>query len=433
MKRSIHVIFIMTFIGCMIFSFMTDFHNTMRYGGIDLRTRVVGVRVAQIGEDPYFFQWQPGMPDTLLDPQVEFQAKSSRLTVPPTVLLLHLPFSNLTYLQQKLIWLSVQWISFLVLILIFLSKSKSIQSSLLICLISLCFAHSFVWKLHVERGQLYILYSCLFTLAWLLYKTRINLLKLCSGTILGLTICLRPSAFLILIPFLANRRWFILLGSILGMLLGFILPTLILEPSLWNSYFSAMRGITQYFSKHRRIPDNDWSTSIAQAEFYPKTIEGLDFVAQSKDIPNANSSVQNTLMSLGIENIDQIQNILLVIFLLISILIIKKIAKRGFSNNLIFFQGIVLYILSEFLLPSPRYSYNDIQWLVPLMLMVNEAKNPSFFRHPITLALIVSLLLSMGMFMWISRYMLFSSLLMIVFVCISWFRLLNQNQGLEKL
>jgi len=36
--------------------FLTDFNNTRKYGGIDLRDRVVGARVAsELNRDPYFF------------------------------------------------------------------------------------------------------------------------------------------------------------------------------------------------------------------------------------------------------------------------------------------------------------------------------------------------------------------------------------------
>src|SRR3954470_14128773 len=59
---------------------LTDVTGT--YGGIDVRNRCVGARVLTAGMDPYTFRWQPGMPDTLLDPR--HPAEVPRVTVPPT-------------------------------------------------------------------------------------------------------------------------------------------------------------------------------------------------------------------------------------------------------------------------------------------------------------------------------------------------------------
>ena len=51
-----------------VFGFYRDFTNTIRYGGIDLRPRVVGARLLLEDIDPYHFKWTQNESDLLLDP-----------------------------------------------------------------------------------------------------------------------------------------------------------------------------------------------------------------------------------------------------------------------------------------------------------------------------------------------------------------------------
>jgi hypothetical protein len=399
----------------MLLSFSYDFQNTIWYGGIDLRTRVVGTRVFLEKEDPYFFSWHAGMSDTLLDPQVEPNSESSRLTITPSALLLQIPFIKNTYFQQKILWLLIQWISFVAIILIFLSQSKSANTSYLICLISLFFAYSFFWRLHVERSQVYIIYVCLLSISWLIYEKRHIFLKLISGLIIGFTICLRPPAIVILIPFIANRRWSMIIGSILGGILGVSLPISISGISIWNSYFLSIKHVTRYLSDHRVSPDTNSGVSIPE-NTYPKIIEGLNFVSEAKKIPEANSSLHSILTNLKLDIFYQFQNLILFIFIGLLCIIFIKSYKREMPNRLIFLQGIVAYLISEFLIPSPRYSYNDVQWILPILIIVNEVKTINSFINRTTIFLIASLLLCVGAFTWIPKFMLISILLMTLYV-----------------
>src|SRR3989344_6626707 len=79
----------------------------------DLHARVVGTRLAIKDIDPYFFQWRPDMPEEWRDPHVDPKATVTRLTVPPTTLLLHLPLVSLSHQTQVIIWLIVEWLCYL--------------------------------------------------------------------------------------------------------------------------------------------------------------------------------------------------------------------------------------------------------------------------------------------------------------------------------
>ena len=102
-----------------------DFKNTITYIGSDLRNRVVAARLVLEGIDPYFFKWYPGLSDRFYDPLEIPEAVLSKVSVPPTVLALHSIIAKLGYLQQKIIWLIVQWVAFISTILIFLKASNS--------------------------------------------------------------------------------------------------------------------------------------------------------------------------------------------------------------------------------------------------------------------------------------------------------------------
>ena len=107
------------------FGFLVDLQNTIDYIGTDLRNRVVGARLVVEGIDPYFFKWVPGLSDRLYDPLDDPDFLFSKVSVPPTVLTLHSIMARLPYLQQKILWLIVQWAAFAGTVLVFIKGNKS--------------------------------------------------------------------------------------------------------------------------------------------------------------------------------------------------------------------------------------------------------------------------------------------------------------------
>lgn len=120
----VNLLFIMA-ITITLIGIVFDLKNTITYIGSDLRNRVVAARLVLEGIDPYFFKWYPELSDRFYDPLDKPTAILSKVSVPPTVLALHSIIAPLTYLQQKLIWLIVQWVAFGSTILIFLKANSS--------------------------------------------------------------------------------------------------------------------------------------------------------------------------------------------------------------------------------------------------------------------------------------------------------------------
>lgn len=100
-----------------IVGFLQDLENTATYGGIDLRNRVVGARLIKINHDPYFFKWNENYSELFLDSKDYPNLPVSRVTVPPTILIIHSFISDLPYKIQRYLWTVLQW--FLILFSIF--------------------------------------------------------------------------------------------------------------------------------------------------------------------------------------------------------------------------------------------------------------------------------------------------------------------------
>lgn len=119
-----------------VIGLIVDLQTTLTYIGIDLRNRVIGARLVIEGIDPYFFKWNPSWSDRFYDPMENSHNLLSRVSVPPTVLALHSIMARLPYLQQKILWLIVQWSALVGSVFIFYISNKSQTKTNLILIVS---------------------------------------------------------------------------------------------------------------------------------------------------------------------------------------------------------------------------------------------------------------------------------------------------------
>ena len=127
-KKKIHIFNVLLLLALLVtaIGFLVDIKNTFTYTGTDLRNRVVGARLVIEGIDPYFFKWVPGLSDRLYDPLDDPGYILSKVSVPPTVLAFHSIIARLPYMQQKVLWLIVEWAAFTGIASIFIKSSTSI-------------------------------------------------------------------------------------------------------------------------------------------------------------------------------------------------------------------------------------------------------------------------------------------------------------------
>jgi hypothetical protein len=431
-KKIIIKLFNFAAILIIIFSFFVDLGNTLQYGGVDLRTRVVGARLLTSGQDPYFFSWEKGLSDRFLDPLDKSNSVVSRVTVPPNVLTLCSILSSYSFFKQKIIWLIFQWGAFLSILIFFLRKSNSLLKSKLILTSGLFFVNSCFWRLHIERGQIYIIYTLLFTIAWYLLSFQVKFSHILSGIVIGFTASLRPPAILSIIPFILYRRFSILLGIALGLFLGFSIPLALSNTSIWTSYASASTQQTKY---NYSAPDNlshydpldSDNLTHQESKFYPSIIEGLENLTKMKDIPAVNSSFRYILSRFGTQNLQQILIILIALSIFVYYLLFLKNHEKRPTNEVILLNGVVLYLVSEFFIPSPRYSYNDVQWILPVFIILDKVDIRNLLSDKLIIVLLVGLLFSLGLWIWPSRFLLISVFLIALYSVTSSLRMIAKD------
>jgi len=343
-----------------ITGFFTDVSNTVKFGGVDLRNRVVGARLLKNDIDPYYYKWNEGDPVELLDPRDKVNSEVNMVTVPPSMLLLMSSFVDVKYNIQRVIWLIIQWFLLLVSIFFFSNTTSSLLTKKMLWIISLFFiSSSFFWRLHIERGQIYILYVMLISMAYFFNSLKIKSNDLWSGIIIGFAIVLRPPLILIPMVFLFYRNWRIIVGTIIGAILTLSISLLFSGWEVWISYYKAMqihgvnhmKGIQQVISN------------------YPyQNIEGISNLNGLANIPITDTSLQGLFKSIGVLVPG---NILILGFILFLILIVSYlwIRKIRLSTELIFLFASFLIFISDFFLPAARFSYNSVM-LLPVISIV---------------------------------------------------------------
>jgi len=355
-----------------------DTVNTLKYGALDLRNRVVGVRVLLNEEDPYFFKWEQDTPEEFVDAR-DFYSNfpMSRLTVPPSVLLLHSPF----------------WIIGLLII-----------------------ASSFFWRLHIDKGQIYILFLFMIILSYWLVKKKDNYIL--SGFILGLTVSFRPPVILMGIPFLIKKKWKFIISGITGMLISFVSSLFIAPFPFWKSYFNSMEFHEKF---HLLIIRPTYS-------FFNKIdVDGIKNAIFSANLPIEDSSIQDMfriIFHLKVKAI--ILELSLIICISVLIFLLWKRIVKTKSNDILFYIGIVFVIISSFFLPAARLSYMNIYWLFPLSLIILITNDIKKTLKPELVFVIVGLFLN-TMFYTFPKGVILSDYLMLFYIVITTIRITNSK------
>lgn len=338
-----------------------DTYYTIKYGGIDLRNRVVGARNLLTGNDPYYTKWDAETEEYYVDGRDYYAGLSvSRCTVSPSFLLLHAPFAKISYKTQQYLWFALQELLLIGSILI-LAKAAGKRYKIVLIIGFMFFMGSYFWRFHVANGQIYILFSAAIIAAYKIAKYTNK--EFWAGFILGWTATWRPPLLLLGLPFLICRKWKLIFGGIAGILMGFLSSFLIADISNWRNYFSAMKVHGAFHS------------GLLQPELmiHPNSnnIEGIRNSFFSADVPGLDSSIQGIFQI----HFDQPVNagflwLGLAAVILLLCISLWKYRNYAISTELLFYQGTVLVLISEYFLPAARLSYNNVIWLVPLTLLL---------------------------------------------------------------
>lgn len=339
----------------LLVSFGVDFSNLAQGGAIDLRNRITGVRLLDHGIDAYHYKWHEGEPPEFCDVYNNPKLPVSKTTATPALLMLHLPLAALPYRLAQIFWLVAQWLLLLGTGWLWLRVCATSTARGLVALFVTGFTYTAAWRLHAERGQAYVLPAFLFA-CWLtttLDPKRGN--GFVAGYIAGFLVALRPP-FLLLVPFLALHRRGQLAGAAAGLVLGFALP-LLMNPSGWTDYFSAMQT-------HSELYRNDIDPRPGENR-YPATIEGIPTLTLGHyaTIPYADFSAFALLKALGLKKDPLSGEAVPAWPLLLAVAAPFALwlwLSRGFAAERLLPGLAAWFFLADLFLPAYRDSYNDV-------------------------------------------------------------------------
>ena len=250
--------------------------DALAFPGFDLRPKVVGARALLLGLDPYLpetLRWTAATPPALTDTETVFYADTglARVTYPPSLLLLYMPFATLPYDLQRLLWWALEWTALLTSIGVLCAATpRRFRLAFLIAAIG-AFACSYFWRWHAERGQYYVFLVLLLSLD--LFALRSGLLRQRSwlGAPTGVAITFRPT-FAVLVPllwFMGERRAAVTAVLAAAMVMAASLPFAGVQE--WQHYFDNVATMA------RQVAEPVFSVRLPPPEGASYFVEGYDF------------------------------------------------------------------------------------------------------------------------------------------------------------
>lgn len=184
--------------------------DMLRYAGFDLRPKVLGARALLLGLDPYLaetLRWTAETPPALTDPETVFYAGTglSRVTYPPSLLLIYLPFAELPYPFQRALWWALEWAAMLGAIAALAASIQDARARLaFVAAAAVFFCGSWFWRWHAERGQYYVFLVLLVGLDLMALRA-LGRRPAWLGAPIGVAVAFRPT-LVVMLPLLWLMR-----------------------------------------------------------------------------------------------------------------------------------------------------------------------------------------------------------------------------------
>jgi hypothetical protein len=347
------------FIG--LFAIVWTYRDIRTYFGADLRNRVVGARVMLAGNDPYTFVWQPGMPEELLDPV--YDPKAHRLTISPPTLLLYAAIAPLPYKSQRSVSFAAEWLALIVSLALLARSLPDMRQRVVLLLGATLFVIATdVWRLHVERGQLYVFHLLALSAA-IAWSQCGKVDSIPAGIAFGVLALMRPNLLVLAPAMLLMRQWRAPSAMLATIGVGVAATFLMLPTSSWQSYLDV--GDQYYLSIQdpESMPDRFRPT-------HGKFIEGVEF---GNSLPNVESSsfavlYQTLHERFGLPMLNLALTSKIILLAIACLLLVLVWQRRGDLRSALALS-VVLALDTEFFLPH-RWGYADVMLLAPLALML---------------------------------------------------------------
>ncbi|MFN3875372.1 MAG: glycosyltransferase family 87 protein, partial [Flavobacteriales bacterium] len=226
----------------LVLSLAIDGWLTRRYAGVDLRDKVVGARSLMAGRSLYFDPWRPGDDERFADPSVPPGATMTRYTGTPFQALMLAPLGSLPYSTIRLTWLLIQYALMVAAALLAFraSDDRSARAMVLAAAVLAIALASGWWRLHVERGQVYVAFAALLAgLFWSLRRERPGL----AGVLAAILVLMKPTHAFLLLPLAWRAERRMLLGGLsLALVAAGVFALLPNGLRAWAEYAEAMRA-----------------------------------------------------------------------------------------------------------------------------------------------------------------------------------------------
>ena len=345
-----------------VWGFFLDVRNTTEGGAVDLRNRVTGARVAAEDVDPFTYKWSPDQKPEFCDPFNHAGWPYSKTTVSPVVLAIHSPFNSWNYKAIQWLWFLFQYACLAAGFLAW-ARAETGKHKVWGGIFTLAFCATAVWRLHVDRGQIYVLYAAmLLMVAWLgdgKAKTRQFTGGLAGAFLFGL----RPVFFGQFAPPLLRKRWILFAGVAAGLVLMFLVPRILCGPGIWSQYQTGMEGHARLYLEQAK--------PVRAPMAYPERVEGIpiDLLARFARIPFGDTSAFKLI------SFDLPSKPILIGWALLMLAAGVVMMRRPRTSDAMLWWAISAWIvIGDFLLPAYRNTYNDILFWPFLLFGISALK-----------------------------------------------------------
>ena len=385
------------------------FHDVHDSGGTDLRVRVVGARALLRGINPYTIEDTVDLDPALRDPDRE---ALSRCTYHPTLLFFYAPLSLLPYPMQRAIWALLEWVAFFVSVGLLSACVPSRPARFWFCVAAIgLFGSSWFWRLHVERGQYYIFVVLFISLGmWLLLRTKQSPVlsqslhlgwpglegaspkprgflhfvqsspghpipvrsideALAAGVFWGLAICLRPTAAVLVLPWLTGAQRKVGFTAIATAVTAVAGATVMGRLEYWMDFLqlsrtwelSLLAGAFEGNADPDVIsrPTDGYNTAIMDGY-----AANLTFVSLSRSLQTWCASNLSPVVFARTGKV-----LWLIVLALIWTIALKQRHRQPMRIHDRLMVGVCLMLVTDYFLPI-RVEYADMMFLIPMALLM---------------------------------------------------------------
>lgn len=374
------------------FNIFFDCLSTVKYGGVDLRDKIVGSRILLTDQPMYHSWWKPGDSERFLNPQDDPRTPLSLYTGTPFQSMAFLPLAVLKYQYARYLWLVLQYLFLGLTVWFFLKKVRGDvkKSLLLLGGITFFFLSTDQWHMHIERGQLYILFTLLIGGLYFTLTSDSKYKDYQAGVLLSLLVLLKPTYAIFGIPFFFKMKIKLLAASAATVILAGLLFLATNTTNRWIEYSEAMK---EWQAANLDLNGAVGQTSTEDLAQMPKIIEGLTNLNQRGSFFSENSCLQHIIFSLTGTKIPTSYFYLLAIGLMGLILGLLIPSFKYFGAGELVLLGFILWFVTTICLPAPRFVYQYIHWLIPMSFI---AINYDKYDARILLILLIGLTLGIG-------------------------------------